>query len=147
MIPRVTKSVIVMLLACGFAEQTIALDPIQGIPTVVDGDTLEVHGTRIRMYGIDAPESSQICTENTSKIRCGQIAANKLDEKINRRTVVCNSVDRDRYNRMVAECFLGKENLNKWLASNGLAVAYVQYSDKYLPDQQVAKTTAIRHME
>ena len=34
---------------------------IEGRATVIDGDTIEIHGTRIRLNGIDAPESSQLC--------------------------------------------------------------------------------------
>jgi len=29
--------------------------------SVIDGDTIEVHGQRIRIHGIDAPESRQLC--------------------------------------------------------------------------------------
>ena len=32
--------------------------PLQGRASVIDGDTLEVQGTRIRLFGIDAPESA-----------------------------------------------------------------------------------------
>jgi hypothetical protein len=31
-----------------------------GQASIIDGDTLEIHGTRIRLWGIDAPESDQI---------------------------------------------------------------------------------------
>jgi endonuclease YncB( thermonuclease family) len=36
-------------------------DDLAGQASIVDGDTLEIHGTRIRLWGIDAPESSQLC--------------------------------------------------------------------------------------
>jgi endonuclease YncB( thermonuclease family) len=35
-------------------------DDLIGQASIVDGDTLEIHGTRIRLWGIDAPESSQL---------------------------------------------------------------------------------------
>ncbi len=38
----------------------VALAEISGPARVVDGDTLEIGGERIRLYGIDAPESAQI---------------------------------------------------------------------------------------
>lgn len=48
----------------------------QGVASVIDGDTLEIHGSRIRLHGIDAPESRQACTEsNGAAWRCGQAAA------------------------------------------------------------------------
>jgi hypothetical protein len=38
----------------------------------IDGDTLEIHGTRIRLWGIDAPESSQLCRDDESlQYQCG----------------------------------------------------------------------------
>jgi endonuclease YncB( thermonuclease family) len=40
---------------------------IQGIPSVTDGDTLEVHGKRIRLLGIDTPESAQECENEAGR--------------------------------------------------------------------------------
>ncbi len=37
----------------------VALADMTGQASVIDGDTIEVHGTRIRLHGIDAPESGQ----------------------------------------------------------------------------------------
>jgi endonuclease YncB( thermonuclease family) len=36
-------------------------DNLMGQASVIDGDTLDIHGTRIRLWGLDAPESSQLC--------------------------------------------------------------------------------------
>jgi len=45
-----------------------------GIPRVIDGDTLDISGARIRLHGIDAPESRQYCQKNSQSYRCGQQA-------------------------------------------------------------------------
>lgn len=42
---------------------------IVGVASVVDGDTIEVLGTRIRLHGIDAPESGQFCIADGNKYR------------------------------------------------------------------------------
>jgi endonuclease YncB( thermonuclease family) len=43
-----------------------------GQASIIDGDTLEIHGTRIRLWGIDAPESTQLCRGSDSvQYRCG----------------------------------------------------------------------------
>jgi len=63
------------LTVCGpaFAEDQI------GQASVIDGDTIEIHGTRIRIFGIDAPESDQLCRNEQSELyRCGQKASNAV---------------------------------------------------------------------
>lgn len=118
------------------AEQKI----IQGVASVIDGDTLEVRGSRIRLHGIDAAESGQICTERDgSAWRCGQAAALALADKIGRFPVRCEQTDMDRYGRVVARCFNKQEDLNKWMVSEGLALAYRQYSSEYIVDEGRAR--------
>jgi len=48
---------------------------IIGIASIIDGDTIEIHGHRIRLFGVDAPESRQLCSLHGRKYRCGQKAA------------------------------------------------------------------------
>ncbi len=47
-----------------------------GTASVIDGDTLEIHGQRIRFHGIDAPESRQLCRLDGKPWQCGKDAAN-----------------------------------------------------------------------
>jgi hypothetical protein len=64
---------------------------LTGQASIIHGDTLEIHGTRIRLWGIDAPESNQLCRDDDSnQYRCGSKAANELDAFIARRPVDCS---------------------------------------------------------
>ena len=116
-------------------------DDLQGVASVIDGDTIEIHGTRIRLNGIDAPESGQLCQDARGTAwRCGQQAALALSDRIGRRQVVsCQQTDTDRYGRVVADCFVGRENLNRWMVREGWAVAYRQYSTAYIPAEDHAR--------
>src|SRR5262245_4241013 len=104
---------------------------IMGQATVIDGDTIEIHGTRIRLYGIDAPEAAQTCqTAGGKEYRCGQQVALALAEFIGRHTVTCLPRGKS-YERIVAVCVANGEDLSSWLVSNGLALAYRKYSLDY----------------
>ena len=71
-------------------------DDLIGQASIIDGDTLEIHGTRIRIWGIDAPESTQLCRGDDSlQYRCGAKAANDLDAFIARRPVSCLPMNLD----------------------------------------------------
>ena len=113
--------------------------PIIGSASVVDGDTIEIHGQRIRFHGIDAPESRQECTRSDSTTwRCGQQAALALSDRIGRSIVRCDPRDRDRYGRIIAICFKGSEDLNRWMVASGWAVAYRKYSLDYVAVEERA---------
>ena len=75
-----------------------------GQASVIDGATFEIHGQRIRLHGIDAPEGGQTCTADGKTYRCDQQAALALADKIGRETVRCQPKDTDRYGRVVAVC-------------------------------------------
>lgn len=113
---------------------------LAGRASVIDGDTIDIQGTRLRLHGIDAPEAGQPCTtRDGNQWRCGQRAALALDQHIAGRPVRCERKDVDRYGRIVAECFLGGQSLNRWMVQQGWAVAYRQYSRAYVQDEDRAR--------
>jgi endonuclease YncB( thermonuclease family) len=122
---------------------TPALADVTGPARVIDGDSLEVQGQRIRLHGIDAPESSQICRLDGKPWQCGKDAANALAGKIARRPVTCEESDRDRYKRIIARCTVAGEDIGDWMVVNGWAVAYRRYSQDYIDEE--AEAQAARH--
>ena len=77
---------------------------IVGRADVVDGDTIDIGKVRIRLDGVDAPESWQTCHDAGGKLyRCGARAAEALDALLAAsRPTRCRQVDTDRYGRVVA---------------------------------------------
>jgi len=106
---------------------------------VIDGDTIHIGKLKYRFFGIDAPEIKQICEKDNTKIQCGVIAKSVLKNKIADKIPECIVKDKDRYQRLVAECFIGKESLSKFMVREGYAVAYVQYSKDFIEDEKYAK--------
>ncbi len=129
-------------LALLFLPLPLAWADITGQPRVIDGDTLEIAGQRIRLHGIDAPETRQLCYLDGKRWQCGKDAGNILSDWINHRPVTCQERDRDRYGRIVAVCYVGDEDLNAWMVLQGLALAYRRYSLDYVDhetDAQLAR--------
>ncbi len=115
---------------------------ISGTASVIDGDTLEIAGERIRLHGNDAPESGQECIAGGERWRCGMEAASALAFKIARGWVTCQGEDRDRYSRLIAVCYaggVGGPELNAWLVSEGWALAYRRFSTDYVAQEQAAR--------
>jgi len=112
---------------------------IVGTSVVIDGDTIEIHGVRIRLAGVDAPESQQRCGRAGEEWPCGQRAALALADWLGSRTVSCNPTGKDRYQRTLAHCFSGTEDVQAWLVLNGWALAYRQYSKDYVAAEEVAQ--------
>ena len=110
---------------------------------VIDGDTIHIGKLKYRFFGIDAPEIKQICEKDNTKIQCGVIAKSVLKNKIADKIPECIVKDKDRYQRLVAECFIGKESLSRFMVREGYALAYSQYSKDFIEDEKFAKENKI----
>ena len=81
----------------------------------------------------------QLCKMKEKNYKCGVKSKEFLVSLISKQSVNCNYKDKDRYKRIVAECFVGQINLNKELVRNGWALAYRDYSKDYVIDEEYAQ--------
>lgn len=140
------KLIFVTALLAGLAAfpRLASAEELTGVASVIDGDTDEIHGTRIRLHGIDAPESGQQCRDNADlTCRCGQTAALALADRVGRATATCRGSETDNYGRLIAVCFQGGEDLNRWMVEQGWAVAFRRYSADDVSSETAAKNSAI----
>lgn len=117
------------------AETTIA-----GAVRISDGDTITVQGTKIRLNGIDAPETDQVCIDKSGKTyACGIAARDALARLVQGRTVACRGKEIDRYGRRIMTCFVGQTDINAAMVADGWALAFRRYADIYVSQEQTAR--------
>lgn len=104
--------------------------------TVTDGDTLRIDHKTYRLFGIDAPESAQVCFDGWP---AGRLAATKLQELIAGRPIQCQARDTDRYGRAIAVCFVDGQDVGALLVRDGYAWAFTRYSSDYQGAEALAK--------
>ena len=106
---------------------------------VIDGDTIELNGNKIRFSGIDAPELGQICQKNSIEIRCGNLSKDFLATLTKEKNIRCIIEGKDFYGRLIGECFVEDRSISSILVKNGFAFAYQKYSDAYVKEEEFAK--------
>jgi endonuclease YncB( thermonuclease family) len=117
-----------------------ALDPLTGVARVIDGDTIAIGSQHIRLTGIDAPETDQVCLDSTAnRWACGIAARDQLSKHLAGRTISCDGHGQDRYGRLLAVCSTDNHDLNGWMVREGLALAYTKYSRDYIADEASAR--------
>lgn len=133
----------VILLAQGPALPVGAAEPkqVSGMAKVVDGDTLDIAGTRIRLEGIDAPEHGQWCNRAWLPLawNCGRSATRALKKLTRGQTVQCQSRGTDSYARMIGVCFVHGQDINAEMVRRGHAWAFVKYSTNYVAEEKMAR--------
>ena len=114
---------------------------------IIDADTIELNGAKVRLYGIDAPEILQECEDvNFKMYPCGVYARDALQALIatmSQEIFQCKYTGKDFYGRLIGDCSIGQININMWLVDNGWALAYRKYSKKYLENENIAKRNRV----
>ena len=123
-----------LLVAPAFAGE------VSGIPRIMDGDTVEIGKTKIRLLGIDAPETDQLCLDaKGARWACGITARDELIKFSAGQSWDCEITGFDKYNRSLGNCVVEGEDVSKWMVRSGWALAFVRYSRVNLSDEHVAE--------
>ena len=131
---------IIFILFSGVALSTLSqAADITGPARVVDGDTIHIGKTKIRLHGIDTPETKQECKDaNGNPWMVGVEATAFLKSMTEGKEVSCSSHGNDRYGRMIGSCEVDGMDINREMVIAGLARAYRQYSERYLYEEHSA---------
>ena len=124
---------------------------ISGQARVIDGDTIQIGATRIRLEGIDAPEAGQVCPARTAhntanplktpnpQWQAGKIASATLQRIVRGRDVICRATGHGRFGRLLGRCTTGREDIGAMMVRNGLAWAFVKYSRAFVHEERAAR--------
>lgn len=122
---KFAQYILYMVVSLQLGTPSVNAESFFGRVLVLDGDTILMREQRIRLYGIDAPESRQSCWDKSDEIyRCGQISTDQMISYTNGKIVYCEVTDTDRYGRLVAKCSVDGENLSERLVREGWALAH-----------------------
>ncbi|WP_447932609.1 thermonuclease family protein [Sphingopyxis fribergensis] len=114
---------------------------VSGPARAADGDSLDLSGISVRIFGVDAPELAQSCERGGASWACGKQAASKLASLVAGKSVMCEQKDVDDYGRIVATCRAGSIDLGGAMVDAGLAVALPHFSDRYVASEARARAT------
>ena len=115
---------------------------ISGPAVAIDGDTLDMTGFRVRLFGIDAVEAGQTCARGGEAWACGEAARALLGELVSGETVECEPKGRDGEGTLLAVCRAGRVDLAAAMAGAGFAVRLDDPEGAYLAAVDTAKAQA-----
>jgi endonuclease YncB( thermonuclease family) len=120
-----TRTFLWLSLSCA----ALLLDKEGSAQSITDGDTIKLAGTAYRLWGIDAPESKQTCSDGWP---AGRAATTYMRELLNGHSVKCETRGRDKYGRTIGLCHADGVDIQAAMVSAGMAWAFTRYSHDYV---------------
>ena len=114
--------------ARGVATQATIVGPAR----VIDGDTVEIRGTRIRIQGIDAPEMDDTCLRpDGTSWACGVWSTEAARTRFGGRTLQCEDLGERTWGRVVARCLYGEVDVAAAMVEKGAARACPRFAQQH----------------
>lgn len=110
-----------------------------GTAAVIDGETLEMQGQVVKLFGIDALEVDQICLNGNRPWPCGEESVRSLSALVSGQPIRCLTI-RNVSGSILATCDLNGEDLGAWMVSSGWAFADRSASGDYAPNEEIAQS-------
>ena len=111
---------------------------------IIDGDRLELDGTQIHLYGIDAPELDQTCGTEEAPNACGQAAKTALETLfLGIDNIDCELKDEDPDGWTPAICKVNGLDVNAEMVRSGQALAYRDEGFAYSDEESEAQVSGL----
>lgn len=139
MLRLILVALLAALLASPAPAQIPFTESVEGPARAIDADIIMVNNQRIILWGIDAPERTQYCIANAKRWGCYEAALRTLQNLVGRGTVSCVLVgEPDPFNRRHGVCESAGEDINAEMVRAGMALAYIEQTEDYVPVQDEA---------
>ncbi len=140
---RICSLIVSLVLGVGLSLPASA-QSFSGTVRVIDGDTLDVGRTRVRLHAIDAPEGAQTCEDGRGGTwACGTWVTEQVRAAFGGQRAVCEQTDTDRYGRTVARCMVGGADMGARIVGEGWAMAYRRFGMDYDLDEKSAAVAGL----
>ena len=114
------------------------------VNSIASGDQFRIGNQWISLFGIDAPEIQQTCTDDHGRAyNCGYTVARKLKDLLGNDEVTCNIMSVSSTGAVTATCSIGPYDLGAAMVEAGWAVALRNVTPVYVPYEESARQKQI----
>jgi endonuclease YncB( thermonuclease family) len=123
------------------AVNLAAYPKISGSATVLHAHVFYIGGRYVRLYGVDAPDNDQLCSDvNGSSYNCGEVAASWVRSWIDNNSMDCYLLKIEPNGQDLATCMWGEYDIGAALVGAGWGIANTRETKIYKPYEVKAQS-------